>query len=105
MATTTYEPKTIALVDGQEITVRPLKISLLRQFMKEFEKISDVAEDNDKSMTLLVKCVAIAMKQYAPELAEDVKKLEDVLDLPTVYAIVDAASGVDLKATGIGLAN
>jgi hypothetical protein len=36
------------------------------------------------------------MKQYSPELA-DVKKLEEVLDLPTVYKIVEAASGVNLS--------
>jgi hypothetical protein len=60
--------------------------------MKKFEKIAEVAEDNDKSMNLLMECVQIAMKQYNPELA-DVKKLEDLLDLPTVYKIVEEASG------------
>jgi hypothetical protein len=36
------------------------------------------------------------MKQYKPEIAEDVKALEDLLDLPTVYKIVGIASGSDL---------
>lgn len=97
---TLHEPEKITLMDGTEITVRPLKISLLRTFMKEFEKIQDIAEDNDKSITLLIKCVAIAFKQYAPEIADDVKKLEELLDLPTVYKVVEAASGVDLGAIG-----
>jgi hypothetical protein len=33
------------------------------------------------------------MKQYKPELAEDRDQLEELLDLPTVYQIIDAASG------------
>jgi hypothetical protein len=93
MATTINEEKTIKLFDGTEINIRPLKISLLRPFMEKFEKIQNVAEDNEKSMNLLMECVQIAMKQYNPELASDIKKLEDNLDLPTVYKIVEEASG------------
>jgi len=96
MATTVYESQELALMDGTKITVRPLKISLLRPFMSKFEKVAQVADDNEKSMTLLVECVEIAMKQYNPELA-DVKKLEEILDLPTVYKIIEAASGVKLQ--------
>jgi hypothetical protein len=84
-------------MDGSTITVRPLKISLLRPFLKKFEGIAEVAEDNDKSTTILIECVQIAMKQYKPELAEDLAKLEDVLDLPTVYQIIEAASGIKLQ--------
>lgn len=87
----------VVLIDGTEIKVRPLKISLLRPFMKKFEGIQAVAEDNDKSMNLLMECVAIAMKQYKPELAEKIKELEENIDLPTVYKIVEAASGVNLQ--------
>jgi len=96
MATTTYESQELTLMDGTKISVRPLKISLLRPFMSKFEKVAEVADNNEKSMTLLIECVEIAMKQYSPELA-DVKKLEEVLDLPTVYKIIEAASGVKLQ--------
>jgi len=98
MATTVYEAQKLTLMDGTEITVRPLKISLLRPFMAKFENVAAVADDNEKSMTLLIECVQIAMKQYSPELAEDIAKLEEVLDLPTVYKIVEAASGSTLTA-------
>jgi len=98
MATTTHEAEQVTLIDGTKITVRPLKISLLRPFMKKFEGVAKVAEDNEKSMTLLVECVQIAMEQYKPELAGDIQKLEDLLDLPTVYKIVEAASGINLTA-------
>jgi inhibitor of KinA sporulation pathway (predicted exonuclease) len=93
MAITVSEEKTIKLLDGTEISVRPLKISLLRPFMKKFVEIQDVAEDNDKSMDLLLDCIIIAMEQFSPELAKDKAKLEEILDLPTVYKIVEEASG------------
>ena len=102
MATIINEESKIVLIDGTEITVRPLKISLLRDFMKKFEGIAAVAEDNAKSMNLLMECVQIAMKQYKPELAGDLAALEDNIDLPTVYQVVEAASGVKLSdAIGI----
>lgn len=97
MTTTVHEANKVTLIDGTEISVRPLKISLLRPFMKKFEGVAKVQDDNDKSMNLLVECVQIAMKQYKPELSEDVKQLEELLDLPTVYKIVEAASGIQLS--------
>ena len=98
MSTTIYEGETITLLDGTEIKIRPLKISLLRPFMKKFGSLENVSEDNEKTVDLLLECVQIAMKQYSPELADDKKKLEDILDLPTVYKIVGMASSADFDA-------
>ena len=97
MATTVHEGRELILMDGTKIKVRPLKISLLRPFMTKFEKIAEVAENNEKSMALLMECVQIAMEQYSPELSKEKDKLEDILDLPTVYEIIEAASGVKLS--------
>lgn len=102
MATTVNEAIEVTLVDGTKVAIRPLKISLLREFLKEFEGIADVASDNNKSMDVLMKCVQIAMKQYNPEMAADAKALEDNLDLPTVYKIVEEASGIKLGDGPIG---
>ena len=96
MATTKHEGETAVLMDGTVIELRPLKLSLLKPFLKKFEGIAKVADDNDKSMGLLLECVAIALQQYKPELANDIPALEDNIDLPTVYKIVEAASGVKL---------
>lgn len=100
MATTNNEVKVVKLIDGTEIAVRPLKISLLRDFMKKFEGIAKVADDNDKSMNILMECVQIAMKQYKPEIAEDLKVLEENIDLPTVYEVVEEASGINMSSMG-----
>jgi hypothetical protein len=51
-------------------------------------------------MNLLMECVQIAMQQYKPELAEDAASLEENLDLPTVYKIVEEASGVNMTSLG-----
>jgi hypothetical protein len=97
MATSVYEVVEIELQDGTKVTMKPLKISVLRDFMKEFQRISDenIAEDNIKSMDLLLNCASIAMKQYNPELA-DVKKLEELIDLPTIYKVIEVAAGIKL---------
>jgi hypothetical protein len=100
---TINEPKIVRLVDGSTIEVRPLKISLLRKFMEKFSEIEGVAEDNDKSTTVLVECAQIALKQYRPEIADDVEALEELLDLPAVYEIIEAASGIKLAGGGLGL--
>lgn len=100
MATSVYETSEIELIDGTKIKMRPLKISLLREFMKKFESIGKVADNNDKSMDVLMDCVAIAMKQYAPDLSLDRAKMEDLLDLPSVYKVVEAASGVKFDDLG-----
>lgn len=101
MTTTINEPLTITLTDGTVIETRPLKISLLRSFMKSFDGLAEVAEDNDKSMDILLQCASIALKQYKPEIADDLVALEDLLDLPTVYKLVEAASGINLTDTAL----
>ena len=98
MATSVYETVEVELLDGTKVTMKPLKISLLREFMKEFQKIADttIAEDNIKSMDLLLSCATIAMKQYNTELA-DKQKLEEIIDLPTVYKVIEVAAGIKLN--------
>ena len=98
MATTVYETVEVVLIDGTKIEMRPLKISLLRDFMTEFQKIGEeeIASDNIKSMDLLLDCAVIAMKQYNPDIASK-DTLEEVIDLPTVYKIIEVASGIKLN--------
>ena len=98
MATSVYEIVEVELMDGSTISMRPLKISLLREFMKEFQKIGDekIAEDNIKSMDLLLSCATIAMKQINPDVATK-DQMEEIVDLPTVYKIIEVAAGIKLN--------
>jgi hypothetical protein len=100
MATSVYETIEIEFLDGTKVKMRPLKISLLREFMKKFETIADVADSNDASMDVLIDCVQIAMKQYAPDYSDDRDKLEENIDLPGVYRVIEAAAGIKLDEQG-----
>jgi hypothetical protein len=100
MATSVYETVELELMDGTKIKMRPLKISLLREFMKKFDTIVDVASSNVESMDVLVDCAMIAMRQYGPEYAEDKEKFEDAADIKMVYKIIEVASGIKLDAEG-----
>jgi hypothetical protein len=100
MATKVYETVDLELMDGTVIKMRPLKISLLRDFMKKFDTVAEVADSNEKSMDVLVECAQIAMKQYFPELSDDKEKFEDVVDLKMVYRIIESASGIKLDSEG-----
>jgi hypothetical protein len=100
MATSVYKTETIELFNGDEIVLRPLKISVLRDFMTKFDTLGEVADDNSDSMDVLVDCIAIAMRQYKPELSDKTKggreNLEEELDLPTAYKIIEVAAGIKM---------
>jgi hypothetical protein len=99
MATKTQDKNEITFLDGTTIEPRPLKLSLLKPFMKRFAELASVADDNEKSMDVLIDCVQIALQQYKKEISEDRENLEEILDLPTVYKIIEIASGIELGET------
>jgi hypothetical protein len=100
MATTVYEKTTLEFMDGSTIEMRPLKISLLREFMTKFDTVVEVAADNVESMDVLVECALIALKQYRPDLASDKDQFEEIADMKMVYKIIHVASGIQLDAEG-----
>lgn len=97
MATKVYESAKITLFSGKELTLRPLKISILRKFMDEFDKIGEAASDNSKSINAIMDCVAVAMLQFDPELAENREALEDEFDLPAAYKVIEVCAGIKLN--------
>lgn len=99
MATSVYEEVDLILMDGTQIKMRPLKISLLREFMKKFDTIVAVADSNVDSMDILVDCAMIAMRQYAPQY-DSKEVFEEVVDIKMVYKIIEVASGIKLDAEG-----
>jgi hypothetical protein len=96
MPTTVYETKYIYTFDGVEIEISPLKIKYLREFMANFEPIKD-SQSDDESISVLVKCTQIAMKQFNPSLSKSVSDIEDNFDLPTIYQIVDIGAGIKIN--------
>ena len=92
MATRIYNTETIELIDGTVIEISPLKIKYLREFMEAFNFI-DLAENDEEAIVALANCARIAMKQYYPSI-KTMEDLEDSIDLPTVYKILNIAAGI-----------
>jgi hypothetical protein len=92
MATKIYETSTITLVDGTEVFLMPLKLKFLRGFMDAFELVKEAKDDYD-AIAYLSECARIAMQQYYPKI-KTIEDLEDSLDLPTIYKILDVAAGI-----------
>jgi hypothetical protein len=98
MATTIYNTQIIQLFDGTELEIVPLKIKYLREFMVAFDDVKST-KDDDAAMQVLVECTRICMKQYYPEISGSVEQIEDNVDMPTVYQILDVAAGIKINRT------
>lgn len=95
MATKVYESGFIQLIDETVLHITPLKIFYLRDFMDEFDKFSD-ATSEEETIDVLLRCGAISMKQYFPEIATK-ELLEDNIDMDTLYDLLDFSAGIKLK--------
>jgi hypothetical protein len=96
MATTIYKNKIINLVDGTELEINPLKIKYLREFMEAFEYVKK-SKNDDEAVEHLIECVRIAMKQYYSGIPLNKNDIEDSLDMPTIYTILDIAAGIRIN--------
>jgi hypothetical protein len=95
MATKIYDTKKISLIDDRVVVAAPLKIKYLREFLETFETIKE-AKTDDESIAVLAQCALVAMQQYCPSI-KTIEDLEDNLDLPTIYDIIDVAAGIKIN--------
>lgn len=96
MATKIYDTGNIELIDGTELYLTPLKIRYLREFMEKFEDVKIASDDGD-AISALAECARVAMKQYYPSI-KTIDDLEDNVNLPTIYKILDVAAGIKVDA-------
>jgi len=96
MATTIYKSKVVYLFDGTELEIIPLKIKYLREFMLVFDDIKNTKND-DEAVQVLVRCVRVCMKQYYPKISNSIEEVEDSVDMPTIYDILDVAAGIRIN--------
>jgi hypothetical protein len=96
MPTQIYETGNVNLIDGTEVFISPLKIKYLKEFMDVFEKLKDASGDHE-AISLLSECARIAMKQYYPSISKSIEDLEDNLDLPTIYKVLDISAGIKVN--------
>lgn len=93
MATKVYETIELELQDGTVITVKPLNLKTLRTVMKEWQRVSEI-ENEDDFLDVLIKCTSIAMAYLSP--GKEVSVEED-LDLQTMYKILEVAADIKLN--------
>jgi hypothetical protein len=96
MASTIYKSQIVKLMDGTELEITPLKIKYLREFMDIFENMKN-AKNDFEAIDILIECSRIAMKQFYPKLSKNKKTLEENVDLPNVYKIVNAAGNIKIN--------
>lgn len=114
MASEVYSKEEIVLQDGTEVTLKPLAIGRLRRFMKAWQKFGEVKND-EEGFTVFINCAGIglehefkgkfdSLKATAEEQekgeflsAEYKEYLEDVLDLDTIYKVLDITGGLKLN--------
>lgn len=95
MATKIYEEHPVYLIDGTRLLISPLKIKYLHQVMETFASVH-AAEDDYESIAIMTECVRLSMQQFYPQLSESIDLVEDSIDLPTIYKILDYAAGIKI---------
>ena len=114
MANQVYEVEEITLQDDTDVTVKPLPIGRLRRFMSAWGKFAEV-KDEDDGFNVFVNCAGISLehefkdkftsteatleqKKKGEFLSKEYKEyLENVLDLDTIYKVLDVAGGLKLN--------
>lgn len=93
-----YEVIEVPLQDGTMVELKPASIALLRKGQKALEALGDV-EDADDTLDALINICIVLLKKQRPEWAdpENRETVEDLLDLETVYKIIEVFLGVKLN--------
>lgn len=95
MAKSVYEYNNVQLIDGTDIVLGPLKIKFMKQFMSLFDLIKYTQTD-EQSIVVLTECATVCMRQYYP-IVQTREELEELVDLPTVYKILDYCAGIKIN--------
>lgn len=95
MAKKVYEAEYIYLIDGTQILISPLKIKFMRQFMDLFQLIR-FTQNDEQSIAVLAECATVCMRQHYP-IIQTREQLEDVIDMPTIYRILDVCAGIRIN--------
>lgn len=108
MAETVYDSKVINLQDGREVILVPLAIGRLRRFMKAWGEFANIKSE-DEAFDIYINCCGIALEKSVKDdfnktanadgiLEADYREyLEDVLDMDTIYEILDVCGGLKLN--------
>ena len=108
MATQVYKSAEVELQDGTVVLLKPLPIGLLRKFMAAWSAFENV-ENQDDVLNVYIKCCGISLTNSFKdnfdntvdvdgELSPEYKEyLESVLDIETIYEILDVCGNIKLN--------
>lgn len=96
MATTVYTTEEVTLQNDVTVTLKPLPIRQLRKFMTELQKLTTIDTEED-GITVMIALAALCIQKQVPDLVANQDDLEDALDMPTVYKIIEVCGGVKLN--------
>lgn len=114
MATRVYTTEDITLQDGTDVTLKPLAIGRLRRFMDAWREFENVDGD-DEGFDVFVNCAGISLEENFKEKFDDLRPtaeqkkkgehlnpeykeyLEEVLDLDSIYKVLDVCGGIKLN--------
>jgi hypothetical protein len=114
MATRAYRVEELTLQDDTDVVVKPLPIGPLRRFMEAWKQVQDLNQEDD-GFHIYINCCGIALEKNfkgkfdalkasvaeqaeGEFLSQDYKEyLEEVLDIDTIYVIMDVAGGIKLN--------
>ena len=99
MPTKIYDIKEVSLIDGTILEISPLKIKFLKQFMDAFNELK-TSKNDEQAIRILTECVRISMKQFYPQI-KTIEDLEDSVDLPTIYEIINVCAGIKIGSKDI----
>jgi hypothetical protein len=94
MATKVSKEEDIELQDGTVVEIKPLNIKSLRKFMEVVKVLEDEEADDNQTFDAMVEACAIPIGRANKELGEDRDALEEVLDVPTMWKILEVAGGI-----------
>lgn len=112
MAKTVYNTETILLQDETDVTLKPLVLGRLKKFMKAWGEFDNIKVDDD-AFDIYLHCGGIALAKELVEkgkvenpftdseeyeLTDEYKKyLEDVLDMDTIFKVLEVCGGLKLN--------
>lgn len=109
------DPKeeTMTLEDGSTVVLKPLPVSTLRKFMREFTKLQNLNMDEPLAvMDLLTDCAAVALSRQLPEATayldlegdereEAREHFDELLTMDQVSLVNKVMGGVDFDSPNL----
>jgi hypothetical protein len=89
-----YDERTYALMDGTEVTVRPLPIKTLRTFMEAWSKMETLDKEATEVdlVNIFFNCAFIIVSQFNEDVTFEM--LEESLDMKTMEQILELGGGI-----------